>query len=279
MNMVDDFFIQTLIQNNSNRQQYLPDKEKVAHFIEALHHYLFIPHPATATNAETLRLQLQQLRDDFIGLIQHLSASAERKTEVATNFFSAFPILYEALLKDAQAILNTDPAARTLEEVLAAYPGFFAVMVYRLSHQIHNQALPVLARFFSEYAHSRTGIDIHPAAIIGNAFVIDHGTGIVIGETTTIGNNVKLYQGVTLGALAVSKDKASIKRHPTIQDDVVIYAGATILGGDTIIGRASIVGGNVWLTYSIPSNSVVYHKSEIHVKDANPFPEPLNFVI
>jgi serine O-acetyltransferase len=152
-------------------------------------------------------------------------------------------------------------------------------VIYRLTHQLWNQGIPFLPRFFSEYAHSKTGIDIHPGAEIGDGFAIDHGTGIVVGETTTIGDNVKLYQGVTLGALSVAKDCASKKRHPTIEDDVVIYSGATILGGETIIGKGSVIGGNVWLTYSVPSNSVVYHKSEIKVKDKDPFPEPLNFVI
>jgi serine O-acetyltransferase len=142
-----------------------------------------------------------------------------------------------------------------------------------------KQDIPFLPRFFSEYAHSKTGIDIHPGAEIGDCLAIDHGTGIVVGETTIIGNNVKLYQGVTLGALNVAKDCASKKRHPTIEDDVIIYSGATILGGETVIGKGSIIGGNVWLTYSVPPNSVVYHKSEVKVKDKEPFPEPLNFVI
>ena len=131
----------------------------------------------------------------------------------------------------------------------------------------------------AEIAHSETGIDIHPGATIGSAFAIDHGTGIVIGETSVIGNGVKVYQGVTLGAINVAKEYAQTKRHPTIEDNVVIYSGATILGGDTIVGHDSIIGGNVWLTYSIPPNSVVYHKSEVKVKGKDPFDEPINFVI
>jgi serine O-acetyltransferase len=182
-------------------------------------------------------------------------------------------------LEDAHAILNSDPAAKSIEEVVTAYPGFFATFVYRIAHLLCQQQCILLSRFFTEYAHSKTGIDIHPAAKIGHPFAIDHGTGIVIGETTVIGDHVKLYQGVTLGALNVSKSIASTKRHPTIEDGVVIYAGATILGGSTVVGAGSIIGGNVWLTYSVPPNSVVYHKSEVHVKDNNPFPEPLNFVI
>jgi serine O-acetyltransferase len=137
----------------------------------------------------------------------------------------------------------------------------------------------ILLRLFSEYAHSKTGIDIHPGATIGSSFFIDHGTGIVIGETAHIGNNVKIYQGVTLGALSVSKDKASSKRHPTIENNVIIYSGATILGGETVIGHDSVIGGNVWLTNSVQSHSIVYHKSEVSIRDGNPLPDALNFVI
>ena len=135
------------------------------------------------------------------------------------------------------------------------------------------------SRILSEYGHSETGIDIHPGAVIGEHFFIDHGTGIVIGETSVIGNNVKIYQGVTLGALNVSKDKANQKRHPNIEDNVIIYSGATILGGETTIGQDSIIGGNVWITQNVPSNSLVYNKSEIRIKDNNPLPESLTFVI
>jgi serine O-acetyltransferase len=183
------------------------------------------------------------------------------------------------LFEDAEAILASDPAARSLSEVIVAYPGFYATVIYRVSHCIWSLGVTILPRLFCEFAHSKTGIDIHPGAQIGKAFAIDHGTGIVIGESTVIGNNVKMYQGVTLGALNVLKESASTKRHPTIEDDVILYSGATILGGETVIGRGSIIGGNVWLTNSVPPNSVVYHKSEIKVKDREPFPEPLNFVI
>ncbi len=180
---------------------------------------------------------------------------------------------------DATSILEFDPAADSLEEVYLAYPGFFATYVYRISHQLWLQEVKILPRVISEYAHSKTGIDIHPGASIGKSFFIDHGTGIVIGETTIIGNNVKVYQGVTLGALNVSKEKAHQKRHPNIEDDVIIYSGATILGGETTIGRDSIIGGNVWITQNVPANSLVYHKSEIKIKDNTPSPESLSFVI
>lgn len=184
------------------------------------------------------------------------------------------------MIEDAESILQFDPASESLEEILVAYPGFYATAVYRLAHELYGYNIPILPRLLSEYAHNKTGIDIHPGATIGHPFFIDHGTGIVIGETTIIGNNVKIYQGVTLGALSVAKELSESKRHPTIEDNVIIYAGSTILGGDTVVGRDSIIGGNVWLTSSVPSNSVVYHKSEITVKDMLPGDELiLNWVI
>jgi len=176
-------------------------------------------------------------------------------------------MIYDLLLDDAQAINDGDPAAKSRDQVIRTYPGFLAIACYRIGHAFCQIGVPLLPRILTEYAHSRTGIDIHPRATIGTQFCIDHGTGIVIGETTIIGNNVKIYQGVTLGALSVKKEMAKIKRHPTIEDNVIIYAGATILGGNTIIGKNSIIGGNVWLTESIPPNSRVYHKSQIEVRD------------
>jgi serine O-acetyltransferase len=220
-----------------------------------------------------------RLQFDFASLLLDVVGDEAQAETQAGAFFQQLPALYKTLLKDAQAILDFDPAAQSIAEVVTAYPGFYATVVYRLSHQLWKQGIKLLPRLFTEYAHSKTGIDIHPSAQIGGAFAIDHGTGIVIGETTIIGNHVKLYQGVTLGALNVAKSLASSKRHPTIEDEVVIYAGATILGGETVIGKGSIIGGNVWLTYSVPPNSVVYHQSEIRIKDRNPFPEPINFII
>ena len=170
--------------------------------------------------------------------------------------------LSNLIKKDALSLLSGDPAAESMEEVLLCYPGLLAVATYRLAHFIHK-GNKVLARMMSEIAHKETGIDIHPGAVIGNSFFIDHGTGVVIGETACIGNNVKIYQGVTLGALSVDKLLSQKKRHPTIQDDCIIYSNATILGGETIIGKGSIIGGNVWMTKSVPPHSLVYHKSEV----------------
>ena len=271
-------FIKQLLNNNRKRLQSFPDKQTAEEFIEELFRFLFVGE-AQAIDEERLSEQYKSLKNTFAALLFEVVNDETTVKQNTTQFFSALPDIHQRLIKDAEAILASDPAARSIEEVMAAYPGFYATVVYRLTNQLWKQGVPFLPRFFSEYAHSKTGIDIHPGAEIGDSLAIDHGTGIVIGETTIIGNNVKLYQGVTLGALNVAKDCASMKRHPTIEDDVIIYSGATILGGETVIGKGSVIGGNVWLTYSVPTNSVVYHKSEIKVKDKEPFPEPLNFVI
>ena len=189
---------------------------------------------------------------------------AQRVTEA---FMSELPKIRELLREDIEAAYEGDPAAVSRMEVVMAYPGFHAIAVHRLAHALYRLKVPILPRVMSELAHSRTGIDIHPGATIGEHFFIDHGTGVVIGETTVIGRNVKLYQGVTLGALSFPKDEATgmlmkgHKRHPNVEDNVVIYAGATILGGDTTIGHDSEIGGNVWLMDSIPPYSRVYNQT------------------
>ena len=188
---------------------------------------------------------------------------------VLERFFAALPEIREALLLDAQAIWAGDPAAHSIDEVILAYPGFRATAVYRLAHQLHGCEVPLVPRLLTEMAHRQTGIDIHPAAQIGASFAIDHGTGIVIGETAVLGDRVKLYQGVTLGALSVDKRMARTKRHPTIGDGVVIYANATILGGDTVIGDGSRIGGNVWLTRSVPAHSVVTPAARVDARTRN----------
>jgi len=218
-------------------------------------------------------MNLQCLKDEFVRLENELThimnatkACGDCDNEMlAKVFFEQLPGLYQLLNTDIQAIFNGDPAAQSEFEVIRTYPGFFAISFYRLAHSLYLHDVPLLPRILTEWAHSKTGIDIHPAAEIDEYFYIDHGTGIVIGESCKIGKNVKLYQGVTLGALSVAKSMAFSKRHPTVEDNVVIYAGATILGGETIIGHDSVIGGNVWLTKSVPPNSTVYHKSEITV--------------
>jgi serine O-acetyltransferase len=183
--------------------------------------------------------------------------------ELAASFFSRLPALREALLDDARAVYGGDPAAESVDEVILAYPGFLAIAIYRVAHEFYTLRVPLFPRLLSEWGHRQTGIDIHAGARIGSSFSIDHGTGIVIGETSIIGDRVKIFQGVTLGALAVRKALARTKRHPTIGNDVVIYANATILGGDTIVGDGSVIGGNVWLTQSVPPKSVVSRTSTI----------------
>ncbi|MEO1516333.1 MAG: serine acetyltransferase [Bacteroidota bacterium] len=177
-------------------------------------------------------------------------------------FMDRLPDVKDMLMKDAQAMCDGDPAANSLTEVIRSYPGFLALAIFRLAHEFYILNVPLIPRILTEYAHSKTGIDIHPAARIGAYFCMDHGTGIVIGETVEIGDHVKLYQGVTLGAMSVRKELAKTKRHPTIQDRVIIYAGSTILGGETVIGHDSIIGGNVWLTKSIPPYSRIYYSAE-----------------
>lgn len=184
---------------------------------------------------------------------------------ILEQFFLKLPGIQKKLYEDARAFLENDPAAKSLEEVVLTYPGFFALAVYRMAHELYLLQIPVIPRLFTEYAHTKTGVDIHPGATIGDRFFLDHGTGIVIGETCVIGKNVKIYQGVTLGALHVSKSSANMKRHPTVEDNVVIYAGATILGGKTTIGHDSLVGGNVWLTESILPYTTVYYSSKKNI--------------
>jgi serine O-acetyltransferase len=179
---------------------------------------------------------------------------------LAARFMAGLPELHGWIQEDVAAIDEGDPAATSRGEVARTYPGVLAIAAYRVAHALHGLAIPLLPRMLSGHAHAATGIDIHPAARIGRHFCIDHGTGVVIGATAVIGDRVKLYQGVTLGGLSVRKQDAAIKRHPTIEDDVVIYAGATILGGDTVIGRGSVIGGNVWLTRSVPAASRVTYR-------------------
>ncbi|MGH9941999.1 MAG: serine acetyltransferase [Pyrinomonadaceae bacterium] len=181
---------------------------------------------------------------------------------IAADFLARLPALRETLAADVVAAYEGDPAATGFDEIIFSYPGLYAVMVYRVAHALYRLGVPLIPRIMTEHAHQRTGIDIHPATQIGARFFIDHGTGVVIGGTAVIGRNIKLYQGVTLGAFSFDKDAhgrlvRDTKRHPTIEDDVVIYAGATILGGQTVIGRGSVIGGNVWLTHSVPPGTHV----------------------
>jgi serine O-acetyltransferase len=215
---------------------------------------------------EDTEAQLLELKTRFVSYMEALIAlDSTLKTngnERVDAFFNSFPEIAAKLDLDVQAAYGGDPAAYSKEEVIITYPGFYAVCIYRFAHALFELKVPLIPRLLSEYAHEKTGIDIHPGARIEESFFIDHGTGVVIGETAVIGKNVKIYQGVTLGALSVKKKLQSIKRHPTIENDVVIYANSIILGGETTVGRGSIIGGNVWLTQSMPAGSVVFNKLE-----------------
>jgi len=204
------------------------------------------------------------IRHDCLRYNQPCTHCEERGMESAIDFMREMPLLRAMLAKDVRATYEGDPAAKSYDEIIFSYPGLYAVTVYRMAHQLHHQGIPLIPRIMTEHAHSLTGIDIHPAAHIGESFFIDHGTGVVVGETTEIGNRVRLYQGVTLGALSLPRGSAealrSKKRHPTIEDEVIIYAGTTILGGDTVIGARSVIGGNVWITDSVPPDTKVFLK-------------------
>jgi serine O-acetyltransferase len=239
-------FLEKLDTQINNFRSVLPPKQEVNHFAEGMFDFLF---PINCPQPRKASVQYVNLSDQLARLLDPLDVDAKAVTE---DFFAALPALYERLREDAEATMAFDPAATSLEEVITTYPGFYAITIHRLAHQLVQLGVPLLPRMLTEYAHSKTGIDIHPAAQIGHSFFIDHGTGIVIGATAKIGDNVKIYQGVTLGALQVEKSLANTKRHPTIEDDVIIYANATILGGGTIIGRGAVVGGNAWITYSVP---------------------------
>ncbi|MDD5557826.1 MAG: serine O-acetyltransferase [bacterium] len=193
-------------------------------------------------------------------IIRRRKTCLDRAREIARDLLESLPSIRKVLYTDVQAAYEGDPAAKSLDEIILAYPGLAAITVYRVAHVLWEKKVPLLPRIMTEYAHSRTGIDIHPGATIGESFMIDHGTGVVIGETTRIGRKVRIYQGVTLGALSVPHDAGPYRwkrRHPTIEDEVTIYAGATILGGRTVIGRGAVIGGNVWITSSVPPGKKV----------------------
>jgi serine O-acetyltransferase len=279
MSTIENFPQYLLEQYNSFRKE-VPSMTKSHRFIDNLIYFLFPFKIDKKCTLPLIDLNLAQLQLDFKDLLNPLEPILdEPANELTGKFFSAVPEIYESLIKDAQLFVDFDPAAHSRESVILYYPGFYAISVYRLSHKLFMLKIPYLPRMISEYAHSKTGIDIHPGAIIGDHFFIDHGTGIVVGETTIIGNNVKVYQGVTLGAASVDKNMKGKKRHPTLEDNVIVYSGSSILGGDTIIGHDTVVGGNVWLTKSVPPFSVVYHESKVVIRDSKEYKVPINFVI
>ncbi len=246
-----------------------PSKNGIAHFSRRVALFIF----PVMEGGDSEPPSSEELHSELTALLEPMKPKLQvAPAELADTFFGRLPGIRELLCGDAAFIAANDPAATEIDEVVMAYPGFFAILVYRLANCLAALEIPLMPRIMTEYAHSLTGIDIHPKATIGPQFFIDHGTGIVIGETSVIGERVKLYQGVTIGALSVCKDMAATKRHPTIENDVIIYAGSTILGGNTIIGHDSIIGGNVWLTESVPPFSMVYHKHQMAVRERKPGP-------
>jgi serine O-acetyltransferase len=256
----------------------LPSQQSVARIVETLESLIF-----PGFRAEE-KLDMAGLRyavgDKVVWLTRALGAEVEKSLrytcrirsdcgrhedctgearEIVQDLLDHVPAIRQKLSLDVEAADLGDPAAKSQEEVILSYPGVEVIMVHRIAHELWIRDVAMIPRMMSEYIHNKTGIDIHPGATIGDSFFIDHGTGVVIGETTVIGSHVKLYQGVTLGALSVKKELANKKRHPTLEDDVTIYSGATILGGNTVIGHGSIIGGNVWLTESVPPESRIYH--------------------
>ena len=247
------------------RHKQLPNlryqiKEITEAFTKDLFYMLFDKDTDVVTNIEVLGEEFERLADLVCW------EPAKPCQQVWEEYLQKLPDILKAVNQDAQAILDNDPAANSLEEIYLAYPGFYAIAIYRLSHELYKFNLPLVPRLMTEFAHRLTGTDINPGASLGESFFIDHATGVVIGETAIIKNNVRIYQGVTLGALTVERSLRNVKRHPTIEDNVVIYANATILGGNTIIGSNSIIGGNAWLTSSVPKDSMVTHQPTINIK-------------
>ena len=259
--MTNSFY--SSIVNFKKQQRYgVPEGLQAQQFIQNLFETLFVSKNPADNNAFEVRAQLLKLENQLQQLIASGSTPADVALQQSHSFFINLPRLFQWLRADALALLQADPAAVNLDEVLIAYPGFFAIAVHRFAHELFELKVPFIPRILSEYAHSKTGIDIHPGATIGERFVIDHGTGVVIGETAIIGNDVVIYQGVTLGALNQKDAPTQGKRHPTIGDRVVIYSGATLLGPNAVVGHDSIIGGNVWLTDSVESNAVVTREAQ-----------------
>ena len=269
-----------LSQYNSRYCGDVPSKELSRQLIENLIHALFPIRQNCAVNEDEIAVELDHSAVKLRALLHSIRKSLGQDPDlVVEEFFNKVPPAFEQLTADADAVTRYDPASSCVEEIILSYPGFYAIGVYRLAHILYQLKVPYLPRILSEYAHQLTGIDIHPGARIASPFFIDHGTGVVIGETTSIGKEVRIFQGVTLGALSVERSMANTKRHPTIEDHVVIYAGSTILGGNTVIGKHTVVGGNTWITESIPPHSVVYRNHRVLVKDRKDFIPPINFEI
>ena len=272
--LTENYASEELFMPKSGRR--LPNRSVIIDIVRDLKSIIFPGYFSTDTSATVFpeyyvghRLNdiYDRLKNQIeIALLYHGEEPEEAATHAdrtTCGFFEQLPEIQRLLLTDVQAGFDGDPAAKSKEEIIFSYPGLFAIYVYRLAHILYKEEIPFIPRVMSEYAHGRTGIDINPGATIGEYFFIDHGTGVVVGETTEIGNNVKLYQGVTLGALStrMGQQLANVKRHPTIRDNVTIYSNSTVLGGETVVGENTIIGGNTFITESIPANTKVSAKS------------------
>lgn len=272
--LTENYASEELFMSKSGRR--LPNRSVIIDIVRDLKSIIFPGYFSTDTSATVFpeyyvghRLNdiYDRLKNQIeIALLYHGEEPEEAATHAdrtTCGFFEQLPEIQRLLLTDVQAGFDGDPAAKSKEEIIFSYPGLFAIYVYRLAHVLYKEEIPFIPRVMSEYAHGRTGIDINPGATIGEYFFIDHGTGVVVGETTEIGNNVKLYQGVTLGALStrMGQQLANVKRHPTIRDNVTIYSNSTVLGGETVVGENTIIGGNTFITESIPANTKVSAKS------------------
>ncbi|SEO02695.1 serine O-acetyltransferase [bacterium A37T11] len=266
----EEFYLH--LYDKHQRVDHVPANEDIAAWALKVLHLLYPQRsPGKQESLVTIHAGFQQVKEELRAILQATKVGQQRDNQLlSSQFFSKLPHIYRQMNTDLKAIIEGDPAAKSEFEVIRAYPGFLAIAIYRIAHQLHLLQVPLIPRILTEWAHAQTGIDIHPGATIGEYLYIDHGTGLVIGETTIIGNHVKLYQGVTLGAMSVEKYMANIKRHPTIEDHAIIYSGATILGGETVVGSHCTIGGNVWLTKSVPPHSTVYHQSIIKVVETNP---------
>lgn len=272
----DKLFKEMILNDNKNdyctERAYFLDREKIIYAFESLRKIIFPDYYKLLKENISLENYIFELKENVTNILnnqialvlpENNSNKSEEITEKANviteNFLSRIPQIKKMLLQDVNATFNNDPAAECKSQIIFSYPGITAITFYRLANELRNLNVPLIPRIVSEYAHSLTGIDIHPGAKIGSSFCIDHGTGIVIGETTIIGNNVKIYQGVTLGALSIKNRESTInkKRHPTIENNVTLYAGCTILGGETVIGENSVIGGSAFIVKSIPKNTIV----------------------
>ena len=273
-------FVKRLSEFNSGYCREVPSMLQTHDFVDNLIQTLFPIKRSCMVEPEEIAIEMDRCAIKLKELLYSIRSTIKQSPEeLVEEFFARVPEVFEQLASEAEAITKFDPASTCVEEVILSYPGFYCISVHRLAHILYVLDIPLLPRVMAEYAHGKTGIDIHPGAQIDSPFFIDHGTGVVIGETARIGKEVKIYQGVTLGALTVDKGMANTKRHPTIEDRVIIYAGSTILGGNTVIGHDTVVGGNTWITESILPYSVVFRNHRVVIKDSKSFDVPIDFVI